>query len=211
MPYAVDVMNSRTPRGPYRTGIKRREEIITSAVEVFGEHGFTGGYLRLIAQRVGVTPAAVLHYFGSKEGLLTAALQQWDEQSDVITGTEFEGLSFIEKQRLVVRHNSTMRGLINLYASLSTEATNRNHPAHEFFLRRYQRVFETFHYAFETAQKLGEVREDIDPGVEARALIALMDGLQIQWLIDPAVPMVEVFDACLDSTIARISAVGRHS
>ncbi len=197
-------MKSRT-RGPYQTGIRRRRQIIEISVDVFGQFGFHGGSLRQIADRVGVTPTALLHHFSSKEGLLVAVLEHWDEQSDVITGTDFAGLAFIDKQRLVMARNATLRGLIELFASLSTEATDAAHPAHDFFIRRYRRVFETFKGAFEAGQADGEVKPTIDPAIEARLLIAAFDGLQIQWLFDAEIPMTAIFAAHIDALIDRVA------
>ena len=62
-------------RGPYRTGIRRREQIIATAITVFGEYGYAGGSIRTIADRVGVSHVTLLQHFGTKEGLLTAVLQ----------------------------------------------------------------------------------------------------------------------------------------
>lgn len=42
-----------------------------AAVEQFGQHGFDVG-LRVIAKAAGVSPALVIHHFGSKDGLRTA-------------------------------------------------------------------------------------------------------------------------------------------
>ena len=68
-------------RGPYRTGIRRREQIVATAIAVFGEYGYAGGSIRTIAERVGVSHATLLQHFGSKEGLLTAVLQEWDRRT----------------------------------------------------------------------------------------------------------------------------------
>ena len=54
--------------------VDRRAEILNAAVELFGTLGYYGTSLQKIADRVGLTKAGVLHYVGSKEGLLTAAL-----------------------------------------------------------------------------------------------------------------------------------------
>lgn len=172
---------------------------------MFGKHGYHGGSLRLIAAQLGIAPALVVHHFGSKEGLLMAVLRHWDEQSDTLTGKDFSGIAFIDKQRVVMRHNRTIRGLIELFASMSTEATDESHPAHDYFVARYERVLETFEHAFATARDAGEVHPGTDPSVEARGLIALMDGLQIQWLLDPTMPLAEVFDACIDALLARVA------
>ena len=54
--------------------VDRRAEILNAAVELFGMLGYYGTSLQKIADRVRLTKAGVLHYVGSKEGLLTAAL-----------------------------------------------------------------------------------------------------------------------------------------
>lgn len=56
--------------------VDRRAEILNAAVELFGTLGYYGTSLQKIADRVGLTKAGVLHYVGSKEGLLTAALDK---------------------------------------------------------------------------------------------------------------------------------------
>src|SRR6478609_7300154 len=68
-------------RGPYRTGIRRREQIVEAATEVFAESGYAGGSIRAIAVRAGITNATLLQHFGSKEGLLQAVLEDWDRRA----------------------------------------------------------------------------------------------------------------------------------
>src|SRR4029453_9492201 len=85
-------------RGPYRTGVRRREQLIAVAIDVFGEHGFAGGSIRAIADKAGVSHATLIQRFGSKEGLLTAVLEEWDRRTvensltDVSGWDEFRGL-----------------------------------------------------------------------------------------------------------------------
>lgn len=52
-------------RGSYAKGVARREEILESALDVIGRKGYQNASLKEIAEVVGVTPAALLHYFGS--------------------------------------------------------------------------------------------------------------------------------------------------
>src|SRR5690349_18357099 len=86
-----------TARGPYRTGTRRREQIVATAITVFGEHGFAGGSIRTIAQRVGVSHATLLQHFGSKEGLLTAVLQEWDRRTVESSLTGVVGLDYFRR------------------------------------------------------------------------------------------------------------------
>ncbi len=52
-----------------------RGRILASAREAFGERGFNGATVRVIASHAGVDPALVHHYFGSKQRLFVAAME----------------------------------------------------------------------------------------------------------------------------------------
>lgn len=57
--------------GPTRT----REAILAAARRCFAEHGYQKATVRLIASEAAVDPSLVLQHFGSKEQLLSAALE----------------------------------------------------------------------------------------------------------------------------------------
>ena len=75
--------------------------------------------------------------------------------------------------------------MIELFTTLSAEATDRDHPAHAFFTDRYRRTVDEIAQAYQAAREEGALRTGIEPDDAARELIALMDGLQVQWLYDP--------------------------
>jgi AcrR family transcriptional regulator len=61
-----------TGRRPGESGT--REAILAAAKEAFGTKGYDATSLRGVARAVGVDPALVTHFFGSKDGLFAAAL-----------------------------------------------------------------------------------------------------------------------------------------
>ncbi len=61
----------RADQRPYHHG-NVRAEIVSAALEVIAGSGVGSVSIRALAQRVGVTHAAVLHHFGDKAGVLTA-------------------------------------------------------------------------------------------------------------------------------------------
>lgn len=65
-------VKARTGRRPGEQ--KTREVILAAARRRFGEHGFAGTTIRMVASDVGVDPALVLHYFGNKADLFAAAV-----------------------------------------------------------------------------------------------------------------------------------------
>ena len=69
----VDAAPARR-RGRRPGGADTRGALLNAARAVFAERGFDGATVRLIADRAGVDPAMVNHWFGGKEALFTAAL-----------------------------------------------------------------------------------------------------------------------------------------
>ena len=60
-----------------------RPAILEAAQRAFAERGYEGTSVRAIAAEVGVDPAVVLHFFGSKDGLFQAAVG-WPFDPDLI-------------------------------------------------------------------------------------------------------------------------------
>ncbi|GAV43229.1 HTH-type transcriptional repressor AcnR [Streptomyces acidiscabies] len=190
--YRHPVTTPRKPRGPYRKGLERREQILRAALEVFGDHGERGASLKEIADRVGMSQAGVLHYFGSREELLVAALEERDAQSNRATaGITSPG----EILATTAAQNADRRGLVDLFVTLSAAASDPTHPAHPFFTRRYDELNRSLTTGLREAQERGETRTDVPPEQLARMLIALSDGLQVQWLLNPDVEMAETIEA----------------
>jgi AcrR family transcriptional regulator len=177
-------MTASRTRGPYAKGAERREQILRTALEVFTEGGYHGSSLKEIARRVGVTEPTLFHYFGSKEALLAAVLAARDER----TGEVIDAGEVVDELLAAARRNAETPDLVRLYATTSAEATDPGHAAHDWFRDRYAGIRQVI------AERLAERGPSADPGRDpewvARVLIAAMDGLQIQWLLDRDVDMV---------------------
>ena len=67
---------AHTPRrrGRRPGGVDTRATLLDAARAEFAERGYDGATVRVIAERAGVDPAMVNHWFGGKETLFTAAL-----------------------------------------------------------------------------------------------------------------------------------------
>jgi|UniRef100_UPI0040473B0E AcrR family transcriptional regulator len=57
-----------------RSAETTREQLLKLAVEMFAENGFAGTSLRSIAKKAGVSPALLIHHFGTKEALIKEAI-----------------------------------------------------------------------------------------------------------------------------------------
>ncbi|MGO1316095.1 MAG: TetR/AcrR family transcriptional regulator [Cellulomonadaceae bacterium] len=66
-----DAATPKRRRGRPRAaeGVDRRAAIVAAAADEFAERGYDGATMRAIAQRAGVDPALLHHYFGTKSDL----------------------------------------------------------------------------------------------------------------------------------------------
>jgi AcrR family transcriptional regulator len=190
-------------RGPYRTGLRRREQIIDAATAVFAEYGYAGGSLRTIADRVGVSPASLLQHFGSKEGLLMAVLEDWDRHTVEARLTDVTGLDYFRRLPEVMGAHLANRGLLELFSTIAAEASSPSHPAREFIQRRYTDNIATLARQLQQAVDAGDVLPlspaEID--VEVRLVTAVLDGIGLQWLLDPSTDVVASISTYVTRTI----------
>lgn len=173
-----------------------RDKILATAVQVFGKQGFRGGSLREIAQRVGISEAGLLHHFGSKAGLLAAVLAERDRiDAERRDEAEADGTSLVDGMRQLVRRNAATPGLVGLHVIVSAEATEPGHPAHDLYRQRYRGLRAQDRDGFQALVDRGVMRGDIDPDKIGPICSAVMDGLQLQWLLDPDnVDLPDLFD-----------------
>ncbi|MGW1228082.1 TetR/AcrR family transcriptional regulator [Streptomyces sp. NPDC001478] len=189
-------MTGEARRG-YAKGRAKRVEILDQAMALFGESGYRGTSLRVIANRCGISHPGLLHHFPTKGSLLLAVLEHRDE----IDGTwladgDPRGVDRLRRMIGLAALNSERRGIVELYSVLAAEATSADHPAHAYFVERYRDSVHGTGVSYAEARDEGALREGIDPAEAGQQLIALMDGLQTQWLLsDGATDMAGVLRA----------------
>ena len=173
-------------RGEYAKTPERRQQIVDAAGEVFSSAGFHKGSIRDVAEKAGLSQAGLLHHYPSKEHLLEAVLSWRDSETRRLMGEPFpEGADFLRGMVRAAEHNATTPELVELHVIVSAEGTSAEHPLRDYFVRRYASVVDLTRRAFERAATEGQVQPGVDCASAARTLVALMDGLQIQWLLDP--------------------------
>ncbi|WP_345801090.1 TetR/AcrR family transcriptional regulator [Microbacterium sp. AZCO] len=188
-------------RGSYPKGVARRQEILDRAIEVFATRGAQRTSLRAIASEVGVTHAALTHYFGSLEELLVAVYRESERRLDG-DAPEAPDVSPAEMMRISAEENREIPGMVQLYSMLVATALEDGHSAaQEFATERFARLRESMAERVRHLQSAGRIRRDIDAELVAALVIAASDGLQAQWLLDATVDH-EAALAMLDRLLA---------
>lgn len=171
-------------RGPYAKTKERRESIVQAAHEVFAAHGYRGGSLQEVADRVGMSQSSLLHHFPSKRDLLLAVLHLRDETRPAGAGEGGEK-PFVERVLAQARFNESIPGVIELYTVLCAESLTEDHPGSDYFTTRYERHRASYEREFAALAAKGRLRQGVDPARAAATLIAVWDGIQAQWLMAP--------------------------
>ncbi|WP_315638156.1 MULTISPECIES: TetR/AcrR family transcriptional regulator [Microbacterium] len=168
---------------------EKREQILKAAVEIFGNKGSTNGTLADVAEQVGITHAGVLHHFGSKQKLLLEVLAYRD-QADVADLAEKHIPDGPELFLHLVRTafaNEKRPGIVQAYTVLSSESVTDDHPGREYFEDRYTTLRREVTAAFGELCSQEGVTEPATIAAASAAILAVMDGLQLQWLLHPGV------------------------
>ncbi|MEU3979200.1 TetR/AcrR family transcriptional regulator [Streptomyces sp. NPDC026672] len=192
------------PRSPEAR--RRQQDILHIAMDAFAARGYNNASLADIADRVGLTQAGVLHYFRSKSMLLTSVLELRDRSDIDQLGTDRpQGLAFLRHLVDTARRNAEREGIVRLYAVLSAESVTDDHPAQTYFRDRYTGL-RTFVCDALTEACGPALVDAARVRHAANAVIATMDGLQVQWLLDPdSVDMATSTDLVINSLLTTLA------
>jgi len=164
----------------------KRTEILKAAIETFGAKGFTNGTLADIAEQVDMTHAGVLHHFGSKQKLLLEVLAYRDRSDAGLVDQHIPGGPELFLHLVRTAHANALRpGIVQVYAVLSSESVTDDHPARAFFEGRFRILRSDVRAAFEQLCTQEGVTDRTTIDMASASILGVMDGLQLQWLLDP--------------------------
>ena len=198
-----------------RKGAERRAAIIAAAAGLFAEEGYRGASLASVASKAGLTQPGLLHYFPSKEALLLAVCEdRYHVDGRRLLGrVRDEGFPLLEALQDIVEHNQQSVDAVKLFAVLVAESISENHPAHDHFTLRYAKVRARLEGILRTAQDDGQIRPDVDLTLLVPIIVAVMDGLQTQWLLDEQIDMAAsfaLFSSLLGAALSPAEPAGAH-
>lgn len=166
---------------------EKRREILAAATEVFGAKGYSKATLQEVAELVGMTHAGVLHYFGSKRNLLLETVRYRDISDVGKLATQQLPMGREQFDHLVATafQNCERPGIVQAFAVFSTEALTDDSPVRDYYLERYRIIKREISTNFRELCVAEGIAEPATIDYGAAAIIAVMDGLQYQWLLDP--------------------------
>lgn len=175
-----------------------RDQALRAAIKLIASQGYDATSMVQVADAAGISPSGLAHHFPSKSALLGAVLEYRDGMDMLPTTTDSGPWSAFDGLVRLAQTNTERQQLVALYTTMIGEAARPEHPAHAWMLRHYQLVLDLLRDSIRAGQGRGVVREGAPADQIARQTVALMDGLQVQWLLDPTVDMAAVMQAHVD-------------
>ncbi|MEV0674256.1 helix-turn-helix domain-containing protein [Mycobacterium sp. NPDC050441] len=179
---------------PYETllakGEDRRQRILSVAEKLLARNGWRNTSLAQIAREAGVTSAGLLHHFESKEQLLNAVLDIRDHDDDV--HADRSGDLADEIKRVADRFVRAPE-LVGTFTVLLVENIQPDAPLHDRLLKRQQAARDIVADIITRGQLDGRYRSDFDAATKAVEILAFINGMETSWLLDPSLPLTDVF------------------
>jgi AcrR family transcriptional regulator len=189
-------------------GEESKEAILDAARQLFAKRGYRGTSLASIAEAAGLSQPGLLHHYPSKNALLLAVLASRDSTDTRMSAPrpETHGIGIIDGLAALVAHNESEPQVVALFSMLLGEAVAVDHPAHQYFVQRYERIRAIITQFLSEAKTADVLAAGIEPEALANVLIAVMDGLQFQWLLDQSVDMSASYETLAEIIRAAVSA-----
>ena len=150
----------------------RKKEIVETTQALIVRKGYRDLSLREVARECGMSAPGLMHHFPTLESLLEAVLEHRDEtdMAAIRTGDP-EERTLAELIDAAVAYYSEREDDVGTFDALETEALDPNHPAHDWFVNRNERVVESLRPFVE--------KEFADPETAMRLLRYLLDGMRL--------------------------------
>jgi TetR/AcrR family acrAB operon transcriptional repressor len=171
---------------------RTRQDILKSALIVFGEKGFSAATLTQIAAEAGVTRGAIYWHFDNKAELYNTLIENYSAYGAAIGEQAIaDGGSFVDilrrifvRQLQAVEEDPDLRAIMEIHL-FKTGLDPELQTALLQKIQSGQALLEGISAAMSMGIAAGELRADIDPLEMARAFLAFQNGLIYLWLLSP--------------------------
>lgn len=164
--------------------VEQRREIRRAARGVFARHGVTGTGLARVADAAGMGRSSLYHYYGDKAALVRDLVRDLlaEELALFESALEREAPALERIEALA----AAMPDLFDQWALLGRLILELRSRDSRLFRPYFRRLRETLARVIAEGQEQGEISPAVDPEIAASVWIGAIDGLLLQYLVDPA-------------------------
>jgi AcrR family transcriptional regulator len=156
------------------------ESLLEVAITVFNERGYDGTSMEDLSRRLGISKSSIYHHVDSKEALLRLALDRALDGLFAVADSDKAGdRPAIERLEELVRGSVLVLAERLPYVTLLLRARG-NTATERRALARRREFDEIVADLVRQAERDGDIRPDVDPGITARLLFGMVNSL-VEW------------------------------
>jgi TetR/AcrR family fatty acid metabolism transcriptional regulator len=188
--------------------LQRRREILTAAEKVFAAKGYAAATVDEVAAAAGVSKGTMYNYFENKRDLFHQVFSEMiaGEESDVAELIA-RPLSGQEKLRKILalwvnrleRYKGIGRLVLEFWATAARE--EQGGELASWFNQMYTRWRNRIAGVIAQGIDEEEFRKDLDPTVAAALILAILDGIEVQTILDLGLTVDDEFVGSLGRAI----------
>jgi AcrR family transcriptional regulator len=183
-----------------------RDRLLSAAAQLFADHGIDAVSVDVVAEAAGRTSGAVYDHFGSKQGMLLALLDEWQQSLVAVIAAEFELAAGVGDRlravatNLIAHPSEETRRLLLLEQELWLRAA-RDPMVASALRARAADAHTRMARGFAAWIADGLIGPVASPDTLATVFRALVVGLEMQHRIDPGALDTDAVTAALGSLL----------
>jgi len=175
-------------------GRKTRRSILSAALKVFGERGYSATRLEDVANEAGISRGPIYWHFDSKENLHSKILQsslkryknRIDKALNSMDGSPLTKIRNLLKELFVMlEDDKEYRDAYSTFIFRGELTGEAGHIYNEMMGGYYREAAKTLAGLIKEGIKAGEIKPDTDPQLAASALLYYISGVEFAWLSVP--------------------------
>lgn len=191
-------------------GLARQDRILDAAYDLFANDGVRATTIAAIAHRVDLSEAGLLHHFRSKDALLLAVLNRIDAsypEAMVYIREGGGGLGSLGRMPVNGRVLADRPEQTRLRVMVAAESLGQDGIVRRATQQRTASVRRALAAMLAKGVEDGEIRSDADPEQIAIEIVAFMEGIQVQWMLEPgAIDIAACYDRYFAGLVEQLRA-----
>jgi AcrR family transcriptional regulator len=182
---------AKTPAAPshgrrrHMPAAARREQILTAALSCFGEKGYHASTMDDLVRASGLSKGSLYWHFQSKEEVFLALFDSFSEELyggwDSVAESGADALEVLRGGwEFTVQSFSSQRIFLLAWADFFNHPAGRTRMSDAYKIARHK-----FEAIIERGREAGSLRSGAPANMVAAGLVASLEGLFLQWLVDP--------------------------
>lgn len=166
---------------------KSREAVLLAAEELFVRQGYRSTTVDQISAAAGLTKGAIYFHFEDKASVLLALIERAETRIilpllEKLNGDGDPGDKIIEYLHYWARIALEQRETMFLPILMSLEFVSTGEKIEQRLQQMYERVYQALTAIVKEGQQSGRIRDATSPRAYAAILIAMSDGMLLEWL-----------------------------